>query len=804
MKYAPEYNIIKLISKFMNPKVYKSAPDLGRNNFPLKQKPPSSNKSELLFPVILIALVSIGAIFYYIKQNPRKPAETPPIEKPKKEVVAVLPVIDPPPIDTNTSTRRTNLSPEDMMFGDFYEKPKEKGEYKFKELKLPINVKSDSINYYDISRKLSIAGVSSALNKNGFAIIKNPYGKNTDDFFTNFAKLRENGIPVFVSTDFLLYYYDIILKGVYKNIEKDTFYTNVWNSTKILFNNAHLRYISFRAKYQKTNPLIVEAQRQEAAYLAVILELLKPEKEQIMTLDSIKESDKFTIAESEKFRFELPSYLKDDVLKEVSLIKNAKLKTKSPILRYEMNYKEFLPPDNYKQTAKLINFFEASRWMNSLFPLHYKSETCENCLLDKEDWKVSMLCALFLSSDIANAKDIKSQWAKIYKVIAFFSGLRNDLTYLNYSNTLNSINKDQASLETVFSKSAENSEKVLIDVQKALAVIKFQKLEAGVERDSAENMPSIGWKLLQDSYWPNQYIMGKLVDPATGLYAHGSLIARKDLNTTSCSNRKKGFIRCKPSAFDLVYISYPNILENEYFKENSSYDKYQKQVDLIRKEITNFNVNTWHSSVYWSYLSLGDELIRKSLPDFPAFMKNQAWKDKTINTLIGSWVNGQLPGDDISLALEPTSKLVGSGPGGSDYYLIEPNLEFIKDLRANVNMVLNLLVQLDIISGNTAAKEELVSFERDLQNIETMVKKEMAGEMLNSYDIESLISIIGSHAINKKGLKSLYVNAVLGKSYKGSIDNIGIVIVAHKYGDGKVALSAGPVFEYSENKGTSD
>ena len=37
--------------------------------------------------------------------------------------------------------------------------------------------------------------------------------------------------------------------------------------------------------------------------------------------------------------------------------------------------------------------------MNSVFPLYFQGEQCPDCLLDKEDWRISLAAANFLAKD---------------------------------------------------------------------------------------------------------------------------------------------------------------------------------------------------------------------------------------------------------------------------------------------------------------------------------------------------------------------------------------------------------------------
>ena len=324
-----------------------------------------------------------------------------------------------------------DIRAEILSFADFYEVKKDEFEIKPALIDLPTNVKTEVSNYHDISRKINLDDYINDLNNFGFAVLNNPFGEEANNFFEMYIALSEKDIPVLVTSDFLLYYTQNIFSQAFKSIEADVFHKNVWDINKQLFEVADSRYRERLKSVGLANDPILEGQRLEAAYFAVALELLKPRPEQISTEANFDET-KFSTAESASFDFILPYYLEDDVGKEVDYILNARQQTKSPALLYQRDYRMFEIPGEYNSNAKLHNFYLATRWMNSLFPLYYRDENCPDCLLDRDDWLINLITGCYIAEDFSGNQDLKNQWAKIYKIISFYSGLRHDLTYLHY------------------------------------------------------------------------------------------------------------------------------------------------------------------------------------------------------------------------------------------------------------------------------------------------------------------------------------------------------------------------------------
>lgn len=110
---------------------------------------------------------------------------------------------------------------------------------------------------------------------------------------------------------------------------------------------------------------------------------------------------------------------------------------KSPVLLYQRDYRSFVVPEEYKSNAKLNNFYLNTKWLSSEFPLYYQDKNeCPDCELDFDDWRVSMITSSFIAKDIFDSYELKNKWARIYKTLAFFKGLRGELTYVHYRDAL--------------------------------------------------------------------------------------------------------------------------------------------------------------------------------------------------------------------------------------------------------------------------------------------------------------------------------------------------------------------------------
>jgi len=427
----------------------------------------SKNKKFFIFTGVIIALLLvIFLIFIAIKIVRTNFLTKDPLLVPSENKVATSSTAtSSAPLPSSTNITSSLQEKKDWLdinttFGSFYKPVQNNFTLNISDYSLPLNSKIDVANYYDIARQINLDSSLESLNKNGFAVIANPFGKETTNFFAVYEKLTNQPVPILVTSDFLVYYYQNIVKKSFEDIKDSVFYESLWTTNKKMYDLAKDRYEAKISDQSKTDEISLESARLELSFFATSLALLSPTADQI-------NNKSFSADEASQYYIQFPSYLKSDIDKEVSLIKNAKTVSKSPTLFYDVNYSDFSVPRDYQDDAHLKNFYLASRWLNSVFPLFYKSADCQDCLLDKDDWRINMIAALFISEDLSSDQDLQRNWAEVYKTISYFEGLRADLNYLYYYNSFVKIfgqdKKVQDILNGSLSETDENLQKIQAD-----------------------------------------------------------------------------------------------------------------------------------------------------------------------------------------------------------------------------------------------------------------------------------------------------------------------------------------------------
>ncbi len=773
----------------------------------------SEKAKKILVLTVLFLLVIVLPLFLIFRKKPA-PEKTekdlpvisiePEREKPLNDLeglvessrlIGGLPTSD-ERIEVNFEKDEINELIEYISFLDFYEEPASDFKANISDYSLPLNVRTDVLNYYDISRKINLDNHIDALNSRGFAIIDNPWPSR--NFYDIYNEIYEKEIPFLISADFLTYYYQQTLKQVFKDIEENIFYHNLWEINRVLYEDAKNRYEQNLDRIGDINDRVLEAQRRAMAYFATSLELLKPKEGQISKGGALGSGSMFSSFEAERYRFTLPPYLRVDVEREVKLIEESKEKTKSPVLLYDKDYRDFLVPDEYQGHAKLNNFYLTNKWLSSTFPLYYESSECPNCSLNFDDWRVSMITATLTAQDIFDSYEMKNKWARIYKTLAFFKGLRGDLTYVHYRDSLANVFGNDYRIEDIFSDSNPNSIQNLYDFRNDVLRHNFLEIEGGIDKGDLEKRHELGAKMLTGFYWPNDYIFDKLSYPNVLEYKGEKADSS---NVTVCNIRNEASnVRCNGFSLDIIaLINESSLVGNEYYLENSNYNAYREELHFLRSQINNFP-NIWHYNNYWKTLNNIKKYLQNPRKDMPVFARNPEWSHKELHTSIGSWVNLQLPPDQLIAYQKHQGQInIPDEDSFLNHGYIEPNLALIEEKIANTKMILKMFDLLRITEELRSVLVALSDLENNLTRVRDIITKDLSSERLSVEDQQFIFSLALESSLYQSGDKVFEIRGANNRTIRYDISEPKLMILVSNNKGDKV-FSLGPVFSYKERR----
>jgi hypothetical protein len=768
------------------------------------EEPQPSNKKPIKKMILLAALILavivfiVAIVLVYKKYFSHKPVVVVENNQVVRETNPVaLPNLENPQEATSTSATTTlsDLAVEYLSFTEFYKKPENDLKVNIDDYSLPLNIKLEGMNYYDLSRKLNLEPGITGLNNQGFTIINNPWQNEISDFYSIYERLDEKQIPFLITSDFIIYYYQNMTKKIFKDIEANVFYDNLWLINKELYTLAKNRYETRLASIGEINDSILEGQRLEMAFFAVSLELLKPSPEQVSVNSAVDSSSKFNEGDVERFHLTVPPYLKDDVAKEVALIKEAKSNSKSPNLLYNRNYAEFIVPKEYKVDAKLNNFYLASKWLNSVFPLEYKSPQCPDCLLDKEDWRLSMIAASFISADFSSRPDLKSRWARIYKLTAFFRGLREEIDYVDYRDSLIRVFGENYNIENIFDDTNRDSKSNLEKLRDDLLKNDYAAIRGAIDKSEPANKKLIGFKMLTESYWPNDYLFAQLTSPLVGAY-QGTSTRINDI--TYCDSRKS-ITRCNGFSLDIANMIEP-MAGNPIFDKNTQYANYKSSADKLIGQLNRDGL--WHTSNYWSTINLMEAILKVDTKNLPVFASSDAWKQKNLKTAIAAWINFQLPLEKFSLTPVFKGQSLSNFSRYNENIYVEPNIPMVNELIATNEMLEQMFNALRLNEEMNLAFQSIQAISSDLKMLRDVMTKELTSEPLNEKDSEAITDFARKFSVDKKDINSkiLLIPSSRNKMVlKENLNNLKLLVLVHQLSGSKV-ISVGPVWDYQESR----
>lgn len=772
--------------------------------------------SDYSIPVVVATIIAflIMAVFFYLKFTGFVFFKKPDIVKEpvkKEEPLNASTSSSSLPQNTNQEnfdyydlgTSTEGLRAEDLSFGMFYNKPQSNFKASLKTYSLPLDIKTDVENYFKINRTFNLDDLVEDLNNYGFAIFDSKKISKEDDFYGLFKFLNKNEVPIVLSSDFILYYDQTVLKESYKEIEKSVFYENLWNISKSLYDISFMRYKNRLDDLGTTNDALLEGERLELAFWAMTLKLLEPMEEQISKQNKLSETSRFNKRELDYFHAEIPLFLEKEIEDEMNLIRNGNGIKKSPILTFQRNYEDFKVPETYKQSPKLTNFYLATRWLNTLFPLYEQSEKCPDCLLDKDDNLINFIAASLITQDISRNQNIKNDWASIYKFISFFRGLSQGYTFLNYNDTFKNVFGEEYNLEKIFEIDNAQRREDIAQIKNTLEDVKFLEID-GAESYVKKDASRVGMKILQDDYWPNDYIFGNFIGEDMAFKGEGN----PDDLLTFCGDKKHtNSYRCKSFGLDIINLIHPIHDGDDYFNLNTNYLNYDQKINNFSQIFDRFDKYAWNNNIYWTTL----DYLKSYLPFrdgmAPAYMQSIKWQNKKrYKSALGAWVNMHLEEDILgsSFDLEKNSGVPMIHSCNSLNYL-EPEPDLYRELIARNDMLIKMMYALEINRKTNSAIGVLKDLNEELRKILNIAEKELKNEAISEDDCDFMNDLIGRNFVIKGSVKSFQIkmknlNENIKKKNLDLNESIaGMNVLAIVYSrDGKKYLAFGPIFNYEE------
>ncbi len=670
---------------------------------------------------------------------------------------------------------------------------------------LPISF-GDIVNHYNISYTFSPSEDEiSRLEQNGFVIID--YGMKKD-MVQVYKHMKEDGIPVFVTSDSLLHLYHIQFNEILKRLENQEFFYEILNLSLAMEERSFSDYGSF------TDPTLKEAARMNTAFFSVAVELLTTPTEEYNGSESTPVVD-----------FTVPDCVSQEVSEELVLIENHSGFEKSPIFHYKEDYSQYVPRGHYTETEKLRRYFKAMMWYGRLAFLMKGGEPHgpdAPYLISEEDARNATIAAAMISEELnatetasGNAGDI---WKRIYAITSFFVGVADDLTPYEYMKAVNEVFNGN------FTYSELLDNETFLEFKEKLLEMRSPAIYGGtgacevyspLTDDKLDNVTekTKGMRFMGQRYVPDSYMFTHLTLEAGGFVGKGKPLTMEYTDG--------GPARCFPRGLDVMAVLGSHralqILENEgdtdYRGLNTS---YMKKLSELRGEFSGLNETEWNRNLYFSWIYTLKSLIKghENYAGYPVFMQTKAWDDKELNTALGSWA--ELRHDTILYAKQsytphyngipyepPEKPVVG---------YVEPVPEFYARMLALTEMTERGLKALNALSD--AEESRLKNLEDALQRLLDISKKELENQELSDDDykyirnfsenIESTVLGVNDRGTDTRMVADVHTDQNTNQVLEEGVGYVNLILVAYKVPDGRIIIGAGPVFSYYEFKQPMD
>ena len=649
-----------------------------------------------------------------------------------------------------------------------------------------------------------------------------------DDIVQPYKMLKEQEIPIFVTSDTLLHLYHIQFNEILKRLEEEEFFDQLIDMSLAMLDRAEQDYKYF------TEADLKEAARRNVAYFAVALKLLQTptegydegkSKREIEEWNQGHPWDKKEFKPLRKVDFAVPGYVADEVDQELRNIEAHEGFKPSAIFNskatcvcdlpccYCEDYSQYVPRGHYTRSEALKRYFKTMMWYGRMA---FLLKGGNDALVSEADATIATIQASLISAELPSVQVEDATcweiWNRIYSVTSFFVGTADDLTPYEYLEAMEKV------FGVKFDASQLVDEENLLNLKAELAQMRNPEIYGGsgicviyppVTKEKLYEClaKTKGMRFMGQRFVPDSYMFQNLVSPAVGMYVgEGEPFTMK--------MTQLGPARCFPRGLDVMAVlgserAYDILKaegDTEYQGEDTSYDK---QLSELREEFGAFTEEDWNRNLYWAWLYALKPLLEDFGQGYPTFMQTDAWKDKELQTALSSWT--ELRHDTILYAKQSYTPAMSAMPPQPKPVVgyVEPVPEFYSRMLSLTTMTKEGLSELEALTGEERSR--LKSLESILERLIQISKDELEGKELsdNDYDFirnfgQRLDSIVTG--VEAKGKETTLVADVHTDAnppmevLEEGIGYVDLILVAYMVPDGRVILGAGPTLSYYEFK----
>ena len=544
------------------------------------------------------------------------------------------------------------------------------------EVALPTAYKGDPLavdlaTLGNYSRFTFSAAQSAMLAENGFVVVPAEWL----EFFQLYESVRYEEIPVFVTTDSVYHVYHLLFDKMLRDLEREHFHRDILDLTVACQEAASALY----AELAGTE--LDEAALRVLAYFAVPNVLMNP--------DAVT-----------------PPEVAAMVAAELEMIDahagpgvSAIFRQDPPEDRYVEDYSQYVPRGHYTRSELLERYFRAMMWYGRI-----------NMRLEKPyETRMALLIAHILRNTTVNGQPAVDVWSRVYDPTVFIVGKSDDLSFYEYGALWDSVFGPAAPVSTI---ADEGKLAAFTDAARLLPPPQINSMWVYIWED--EEQVTQGFRFMGQRFVLDAYIFEQLIWREVGTIDNPRMLP-KGLDVMAAMGSEEAY----------------TILDQ---MGETGYANYPEQMAKLRGEISALQLDSWTQNLYWTWLYALHPLLEAKGPQYPGFMRTEAWVRKDLQTALGSWT--ELKHDTILYAKQVMAELGGGPPPEPPHGWVEPNPQAYARLLALARMTREGLGQRGLLTENTDVNlwrlEDVLAFLLDVS------ERELAGAPLTNEDYERI------------------------------------------------------------------
>lgn len=521
----------------------------------------------------------------------------------------------------------------------------------------------------------------SLLEKHGFVVTER---LNNKTFGSLFEDIYHKDLPVFVSTDAILYAFHASYDRILKDIEVQVLIPNL----EELLNNMVTNLNRLETEYE--NPQMLSYLKDVDLYLSVARNLLNGFS-----------APYYSENLSKVFKF--ISYINDEEAVSIPFFSETPRR---------IDFSQFKPRGHYddEHYPELARYFKSMIWLGRMELYLIAPQSLDSVATN--DLKRQTIIS-FLIEELLEFSGSEENFYLIEDFLLFQIGEQDNVTIGNLRKIAGELSIENAS--------AILDEEVFEQFQNLLSTksYAFQRILSQI--------------LVSDPSDPDGIV------PASAFLLFGQRFIIDSFVTGNVVFDKTAARRMLPKTLDILF-SLGNDAALQLLQEELNKYGYSSNLAALRYLIDAYEEEFWEETIYNGWLNSIRELNPpKDRSQLPEFMQTAAWWQEKLNTQLAAW--SQLRHDFILYAKQSyTGVPVCSYP----YSYVEPIPEFFLAMKILAEKCFNYFAEVPFVGSY--AKDEITNYYQSSINtydtLAVIAQKELTGEALTQNEIEFLSGML--------------------------------------------------------------